>query len=85
VLRAYALALPAGLLMVAGAVTLIEIAYRLSTQPEAGTRMRLFWIPMNAATPWPWLGAAAVMLAGYFLLRHALPRARAARDLVAHG
>jgi hypothetical protein len=68
-LRAYAITLPAGLMMVAGAATLIEIAYRLSTQPEAGTRMSLFWIPMNAATPWPWLGAAMVTVAGYALLR----------------
>jgi branched-chain amino acid transport system permease protein len=68
-LRAYAITLPAGLMMVAGAATLIEIAYRLSTQPEAGTRMSLFWIPMNAATPWPWLGAAMVTVAGYALLK----------------
>jgi branched-chain amino acid transport system permease protein len=81
VLRAYALALPAALLMLAGAVTLLEIAYRLSTQPEAGTRMRLFWIPMNAATAWPWLGAAAVALIGFFLLRRAAPHVRAAWDL----
>ena len=85
VLRAYALALPAALLMLGGAVTLMEIAYRLSTQPEAGARMRLFWIPMNAATPWPWLGAAVVMLAGFFLLRHAAPRVRAAWDRVVDG
>jgi branched-chain amino acid transport system permease protein len=85
VMRAYALALPAAVMMLAGAVTLVEIAYRLSTQPEAGTRMRLFWIPMNAATAWPWVGAAAVMLAGYFLLRHAAPRVRAAWEGAAHG
>ena len=85
VLRAYALALPAALIMVGGAVTLLEIAYRLSTQPEAGARMTLFWIPMNAATPWPWLGAAAVALAGFFLLRRVAPRVRAAWDLALHG
>ena len=84
-LRAYALALPAAMLMLLGAVTLVEIAYRLSTQPEAGTRMRLFWIPMNAATPWPWLAAAAVTLAGFFLLRRATPRVRAAWDLAVDG
>jgi branched-chain amino acid transport system permease protein len=78
--RAYVLALPPALMMIAGAVTLLEIAYRLSTQPEAGTRMKLFWIPMNAATPWPWLGAAAVAIAGFVLLRLATPRVRAAWD-----
>jgi branched-chain amino acid transport system permease protein len=85
VLRAYALALPATLMMVAGAATLVEIAYRLSTQPEAGTRMKLFWIPMNAATPWPWLGAAAALVAGAVLVRRATPRVRAAWDLALHG
>jgi branched-chain amino acid transport system permease protein len=83
VLRAYVFALPAAALMIVGTATLIEIAYRLSTQPEAGSRMKLFWIPMNAATPWPWLGAAGVALAGFFLLRLATPRVRAAWDLAA--
>jgi len=81
VLRAYAVALPAAAMMIVGAATLLEIAYRLSTQPESGTRMKLFWIPMDAATPWPWLGAAAVALAGFFLLRRAAPRVRAAWEL----
>ncbi len=81
VMLAYAFALPAALLMIAGSATLIEIAYRLSTRPEAGARMRLFWIPMNAATPWPWIGAALVALAGYLLLKRAAPRVRAAWDL----
>ena len=81
VLRAYAFALPAAALMIIGAATLIEIAYRLSTQPESGTRMKLFWIPMNAATPWPWLGAIAVAVVGFFLLRRATPRVRAAWEL----
>ena len=84
-LRAYALALPAALMMVVGSATLVEIAYRLSTQPEAGTRMKLFWIPMNAATAWPWLGAAGIAIAGFFLLRLAAPRVRAAWDLALHG
>jgi branched-chain amino acid transport system permease protein len=81
VLRAYAFALPAAVLMIVGAATLLEIAYRLSTQPEAGSRMKLFWIPMNAATPWPWVGSAVVALVGFFLLRRATPRVRAAWDL----
>jgi branched-chain amino acid transport system permease protein len=93
VLRAYAFALPAATMMIVGAATLLEIAYRLSTQPEAGTRMKLFWIPMNAGTPWPWIGAAVVAIVGFLLLRLAIPRVRAAWDLaldetrvaVAHG
>ena len=33
--------------MLVGAITLLEINYRLSTQPEAGARMTLFWIDMD--------------------------------------
>ncbi|MEP7068808.1 MAG: branched-chain amino acid ABC transporter permease [Usitatibacter sp.] len=85
VVRAYALALPAALMMLGGAVTIVEIAYRLSTQPEAGGRMRLFWIPVDATTPWPWLGAAATAAAGFFLLRLAAPRVRSAWEVAIDG
>ena len=81
VLRAYALALPPALAMLLGAVTLIEISYRLSTQPGADGRMRLFWIPMNASTPWPWIGATVLMVIGFVLLRRAWPQVRAAWSL----
>jgi hypothetical protein len=45
------------------------MSYRLSTQPELGTRMRLLWIPLDAATPWPWLAAAAALVGGFLWLR----------------
>ena len=44
VLAAYAIALPPALVMGAGAVLLIEMSFRVSTQPELGTRMRLLGI-----------------------------------------
>ena len=43
--------------MARGAVLLLEMSYRLATQPELGTRMRSLWIAVDAATPWPWLAA----------------------------
>jgi len=43
------------------------MSYRLATQPELGSRMRLAGVAVDAATAWPWL-AAGVMLAGGFLL-----------------
>src|SRR5258708_7230989 len=56
-LRGYAgVALPP-LAATLGAIVLIEIAYRRSTQPEAGALMKLFWIHMDTSKPWPWLGA----------------------------
>jgi branched-chain amino acid transport system permease protein len=78
VLRAYALAAPAALAMTLGAGALIEIAYRRSTQPEAGAAMKLFGIALDTATPWPWLGAAVLMVAGAMLLKRLRPRVAAA-------
>ena len=72
--RSYAAALPFALLASAGAITLIEIAYRRSTQPEAGTRMKLFWIPMDTAKPWPWLAAAVLLAVGAAALLRLWPR-----------
>jgi hypothetical protein len=48
--------------------------YRRATQPEAGTQMKLFWIPMDTAKPWPWIGAALLLGVGAFALRRAWPR-----------
>jgi branched-chain amino acid transport system permease protein len=78
VLRAYALAAPAALAMALGAGVLLEIAYRRSTQPEAGAAMKLFGIAMDTATPWPWLAAALVMVAGALWLRRLRPLVAAA-------
>jgi branched-chain amino acid transport system permease protein len=76
--RSYLIALPFALIASLGVVTLIEIAYRRATQPEAGTSMRLFWIPMDTAKPWPWIVAAALAAAGSFALVRAWPRIAAA-------
>src|SRR4030095_7663142 len=62
-IRAYVVALVPALVMLAGALILIEMSYRVSTQPELGTRMRLLWIPVDAGTPWPWL-LATVLVCG---------------------
>src|SRR5438105_6192906 len=64
VLRAYVIALAPALVVAMGAVFLVEMSYRVSTQPELGTRMRLFWVTVDAATPWPWLAALVMTAAG---------------------
>src|SRR5206468_7801105 len=64
VLRAYAIALVPAVIMILGAVLLIEMSYRVSTQPELGSRMRLLWITVDTAPPWPWLTSIAVAVAG---------------------
>jgi hypothetical protein len=61
-----------------GAVALIEIAYRRSTQPEVGAVLRLFGMSLDTSTPWPWLGAIAMVAIGGWLARHARRRIDAA-------
>ena len=78
VLRSYAIALVPAVAMAAGAILLVEMSYRLSTQPELGTRMRLLWVALDAATPWPWIGAAALLAAGFFAFRRQWPAITAA-------
>ena len=76
--RAYAqVALPA-VAAALGAVALIEIAYRRSTQPEAGAVLRLFGMSLDTSTPWPWLGAIAMAAIGGSLARLAWRRVDAA-------
>jgi branched-chain amino acid transport system permease protein len=69
VLRSYAITLVPAVTMAAGAILLIEMSYRLSTQPELGTRMRLLWVALDAATPWPWISAAMLVVAGFLAFR----------------
>jgi len=72
--RSYLAALPFALLASVGLVTLIEIVYRRATQPEAGALMRLFWMRMDTAKPWPWLAAALVAAVGIIALMKAWPK-----------
>jgi branched-chain amino acid transport system permease protein len=73
VLAAYGVALLPLALMAAGAVLAIEMAYRLSTQPELGTKMRLLWTSLDAASPWPWVVAAVALGGGLLLFRATVP------------
>lgn len=69
VLRAYGIALAPAAFMATGAVLLIEMSYRVSTQPELGTRMRIAWITVDAGTPWPWMAAIALLAGGFHVFR----------------
>ena len=69
VLAAYAAALAPLAITLAGAVLAIEMSYRLATQPELGTRMRLLWTDVDAASPWPWIAAAVALIVGFLLFR----------------
>jgi branched-chain amino acid transport system permease protein len=72
-LRAYAVALVPAIVAAVGAIMLLEINYRRATQPEAGSKMTLFWIDMDSSTPWPWLAAIALLAIGFWLFRASLP------------
>ncbi|MDQ6916558.1 MAG: branched-chain amino acid ABC transporter permease [Pseudomonadota bacterium] len=69
VIRSYGLAAVAALVMLLGAIVLLEINYRLSTQPESGSRMRLFWVGIDTATPWPWAIAGILAVGGFYAFR----------------
>jgi branched-chain amino acid transport system permease protein len=83
VLGSYALAAIPAVVAMAGAVALLEINYRLSTQPEAGSRMKLYGISIDTSTPWPWLVAGLCMLGGWFAFRRTWLRVAAARQRAA--
>jgi len=69
VLLAYAIAaVPAGAMMV-GVITVVEMSYRVSTQPELGTKMRVAGVAIDAASPASWVGAAVVAGAGFIAFR----------------
>jgi branched-chain amino acid transport system permease protein len=80
VLKSYALALLPVLAIMWGAILLIEMCYRLSTQAELGTRMRLLWMSVDAGTPWPWLAAGVAIAIGVLLLWKVSSRVRQAWD-----
>jgi len=79
-LAAYAIALVPAAVMGTGAVLLIEMSYRLSTHPELGAKMRLLWIAMDTATPWPWIVAVVLLVAGFVAFRMTWRRVAAAWD-----
>ena len=78
VLRAYAIALIPALIMAIGVVLLVEMSYRLSTQPELGTRLRLLGIALDAGTPWPWIAGLGVAVGGFLAFRLTWPIVAAA-------
>ena len=73
VIKAYAIALVPALVMMAGAIMLLEINYRLSTQPETAAQLKLLGMNMNVSTPWPWAVAALLLIGGFHFFRRTWP------------
>ena len=74
IVRSYLVVAPFALAAAVGAILLVEMAYRRSTQPEAGATMKLFWVSMDTSKPWPWLAAIALMAIGGFAARRLWPK-----------
>jgi branched-chain amino acid transport system permease protein len=72
-LGAYAVALVPATIMAAGAIVLIEMSYRLATQPELGTKMRILWTAVDAGSPGPWIVAVLMLAAGFAAFRATWP------------
>jgi branched-chain amino acid transport system permease protein len=71
VMRAYGIALVPALALAAGGILLIEMSYRVSTQPELGTVIELFRVHVDAANAWSWIVAALAIGGGASGLRRA--------------
>jgi branched-chain amino acid transport system permease protein len=71
---AYAVALVPAAIMAAGAIVLIEMSYRVATQPELGTKMRLLWTAVDAGSVWSWIVATLMLAAGFAAFRATWPR-----------
>jgi branched-chain amino acid transport system permease protein len=69
----YALLLGSALIAAAGLVLLIEIAHHLMAKAADGSMMRMFWVSFDAASPSPWLFAAALAAGGALLARMVWP------------
>ena len=72
-LGAYAVALLPAMVMAAGAIAAIEMSYRLATQPELGTKMRILWTAVDAGTAAPWIVSALMFGAGFVAFRATWP------------
>jgi branched-chain amino acid transport system permease protein len=78
VLPAYLLALGPALITLAGASLVIEMSYRLLVRVSEGSAMSFLHVGIDAAAPWPWLTAAALLVGGFWLCRKSFAVVRAA-------
>jgi branched-chain amino acid transport system permease protein len=73
VVAAYAIALPPALVMLTGAVLMIEMIYRLAVKAADGPNMTFLTVPLAADHVLPWLTAAACAAGGFALFRLTWP------------
>jgi hypothetical protein len=75
-LGAYIVALIPALIMIAGAVLLIEMIHHVAQKGAEGANMHFLrrnYITVNTYSVWPWIGGLIAMIAGFFAFRFTWP------------
>jgi branched-chain amino acid transport system permease protein len=70
---AYTVALAPAAIMAAGAIVLIEMSYRVATQPELGTRLRLLGTSVDTGSASSWTIATLMLAIGFAAFRATWP------------
>lgn len=65
----YVKALIPACVMLLGIICLVESTYRLTMAAQGGTSMSLFLIPLDVATPIPWVSAVVLIGVGFYFFR----------------
>ena len=68
-LRAYLVALVPTLTMIAGLILAIEIVVQHTVNAGQDPNTKAFGVHFNAASPWIWLLAAALVIGGFVVAR----------------
>ena len=72
---AYAIAAVPFACMIVGGILLIELAHHMLVEAASdGGKMSVFRIPMDGATPWPWIVAVVLFFGGALALRAFWPK-----------
>lgn len=74
----YLAAVGASIVGLIGAVSILELTHKLTSEEAMTSQLKLFWIATDAGTIWPWLIAIAFVSAGIFLCRRTYPGAKEA-------
>ncbi|MBA1147526.1 branched-chain amino acid ABC transporter permease [Ectothiorhodospiraceae bacterium WFHF3C12] len=68
-LPAYGIAVIPTLILLVGAVSIVEMGYHISTSYLPSRPMDLFWVSVVATNAWSWIIAGAIFVAGVFACR----------------
>jgi branched-chain amino acid transport system permease protein len=69
----YILALPPAMILVIGLSWLIEMTFRLTVRASEGSRMSFLYVSLDAASMWPWVVAAVLVIGGLVGFRRTWP------------